>query len=171
MTIWTISGIFESTSDFWILLPVHTFRFVAPGLLIGSISCSLCAIRRQYEAEYGSKERSEGTRGQTGSRNMVTTQFLDSTTPTSYLTKCRPKYTTTSGFANTLQVWPRRLFTRVFRITANFTTFRTISGTFESTSGLWIVLLGHRFRFGAPGFLIESISSHLHAIRGQNRPE
>ena len=30
---------------FWILLPVHTFRFVAPCLLIGSISCSLCAIR------------------------------------------------------------------------------------------------------------------------------
>jgi len=47
----------------------------------------------------------------------------------------------------------------VFRITVNFTTFRTISGTFGSASSFWIVLSGHRFRSGAPGFLIESFSS------------
>jgi len=219
---------------------------------------------------------------------MAATRFSDSATPTSYLTKSRPKYTTTSGFANPLQVWPRRLVTRVFQITVNFTTFRallkvfpvselyyratdldtvhpvfllkaflvvhvrygdnagqnkakksvlgaleakpeveiwrrpvflterprlsicpkvaqstqllpvlqnhfrfyhddvlhaffritgnfatfrTISGTFVSTSGFWIVLPGHRFRFGAPGFLIESISSRLCALRRQYRPE
>jgi len=32
-----ITCIFESTSSFWILLPVHWFRFVAPGFLTGSI--------------------------------------------------------------------------------------------------------------------------------------
>ena len=59
----------------------------------------------------------------------------------------------------------------VFRFTINFTTFRTISGTFENTSGFWIVLSGHRFRFGAPSFLIESISSRRYAIPRQYRPE
>jgi len=67
---------------------------------------------------------------------MATTQFLNSSTPTFDLSKSRPKYTTTSGFANPLQFRSRRLFARVFRITVNFTTFRTISGTFENTSGL-----------------------------------
>jgi len=110
------------------------------------------------------KRASWGSRGQTGSRNMVAVCFTDSATPTSYLAKCRPKYTTTSGFANPLQVWPQRLFACIFRIAVNYTTFRTISGTFESISGFWVVLLGHRFRFGAPGFLIESISSRLCAI-------
>ena len=60
------------------------------------------------------KERPGGSRGQTGSRNMVATRFSDSATPTFDLSKSRPKYTTTSGFANPLQVWPRRLFIRVF---------------------------------------------------------
>ena len=73
------------------------------------------------------KEGPGGARGQTGSRNMAATRFFDSATPTSYLTsntsqclshtvtqfysvniKIRPKYTTISGFANLLQVWPRR---------------------------------------------------------------
>ena len=58
-----------------------------------------------------------------------------------------------------------------FQITVNFTTFRTTLGTFVSTSGFWTVLPGHRFRFGAPGFLIESISNRLCAIRRQYRPE
>jgi len=103
---------------------------------------------------------------------MAATRFSDSATKTVDLSKSRPKYTATSGFANTLQVWPRWIFTRVFRITINFTTFRTISGTFESTSGFWSVLPGYRFRFGAPGFVIESILAvHLrygdHA--GQNK--
>jgi len=69
------------------------------------------------------KEGPGGARGQTGSRNMAATRFFDSATPTSYLTfntsqclshtvtqfysvniKSRPKYTTTYGFANPLQV-------------------------------------------------------------------
>ena len=50
------------------------------------------------------KERLGGSRGQTGSRNMATTRFSDSATPTFDLFKSRPKYTTTSGFANALQV-------------------------------------------------------------------
>jgi len=68
------------------------------------------------------KEGPRGARGQTRSRNMAATRFLHSATPTSYLTfntsqclshtviqfysvniKSRPKYTTTSGFANPLQ--------------------------------------------------------------------
>jgi len=69
------------------------------------------------------KEGPGGARGQTGSRNMAATRFFDSATPTSYLTsdtsqclshtvtqfysvniKSRPKYMTTSFFANSLQV-------------------------------------------------------------------
>jgi len=65
---------------------------------------------------------------------MTATPFLDSATRTSYFIESRPKYTSTSGFANPLQVAPRQLFTSVFRITVNFTTFRSISGTLESTS-------------------------------------
>ena len=80
------------------------FRFCAPDVLIESISSRLCAIRRRYEAENGNKEHSEGARGQTGSRNMAATQFLDLATPTFDLNKSRPKYTTTSGFADPLQV-------------------------------------------------------------------
>ena len=72
------------------------------------------------------KERPGGCGGQTGSRNMAAIRFSDSATPSFNLTKSRPKYTTTSGFANPLQVWPRRLFTLVLRITVNFTTFRAL---------------------------------------------
>ena len=56
---------------------------------------------------------------------MAATQFLDSATPTFDWDKSMPKYTTTSGFADPLQVWPR-LFTFAFRITVNFTTFRAL---------------------------------------------
>ena len=72
--------------------------------------------------------RKKGSRGQTGSINMAATRFSDSATRTLNLSKSRPKYTTTSGFANLLQVWPRRLLTHVFRITVNFTTFRVLPG-------------------------------------------
>jgi len=48
-------------------------------------------------------------------------------------------------------VWPRRLVSRIFRITVNSTIFRTILGVFESTSGFWILLPVHRFRFVALG--------------------
>ena len=65
------------------------------------------------------------------------------------------------------QVWQRRLFTRVFRITVNCTTFRTISGTFESTSGFWTVLPGYRFRFGAPVFLLKAFLA-VHVRYGDN---
>ena len=116
------------------------------------------------------KKHPGGSSGQTGSRNMAATCFSDLAIPASYFSKSRPKYTTTSSFANPLQVWPRRLSTRVFRITINFTTFRTISGTFDSTFSFWTVLPGYRFGFGAHGFLIESISSRLCVIRRQYRP-
>jgi len=88
------------------------------------------AIGRPFGTKYDNidqnkaeKEGPGGARGQTGSRNMAATRFFDSATPTSYLTsnesqclshavtqfysvniKSRPKYTTTSGFANPLQV-------------------------------------------------------------------
>ena len=50
------------------------------------------------------KERPGGSRGQTGIRNIAATRFSGSATPTFDLFKSRPKYTTTSGFANPLQV-------------------------------------------------------------------
>ena len=50
------------------------------------------------------KERFGGSRAQTGSRNMAATRFSDSATPTCFKTKSRPKYTTTYGFADPLQV-------------------------------------------------------------------
>jgi len=53
----TISGIFESTSGFQHLLPVHRFRFLASVFLIGSISSRLSAIRQPYGPEYGKKGR------------------------------------------------------------------------------------------------------------------
>jgi len=86
LTFRTISGIFESTSGFWILLPVHRFRYVAPSFLIGNMSSRISAKRRPYGPENGKKERSWGCRGQTGSRNMAATWFFDSATPTSYST-------------------------------------------------------------------------------------
>jgi len=98
----TISGIFKSTSGFPLLFPVHRFRFVASVVLIGSISSRLSVIRQPYGPEYGKKGRPLGNRGETGSRNMSATHFSHSATPTSYLIKSRPKYTTTSGFANPL---------------------------------------------------------------------
>jgi len=82
----TISGILESTSGFWILLPFYKFRYVTPEFLIGRISSRLSAIRQPYGAENGKKERPGGCRGQTGSRNMAVTRFFDSATPTSYST-------------------------------------------------------------------------------------
>ena len=51
----TTSGIFESTSGFRLLLPVHRFRFVASVFLIGSISSRLSAIRQPYGPEYGKR--------------------------------------------------------------------------------------------------------------------
>jgi len=68
----TISGIFESTSGFRLLLPVHRFRFVASVFLIGSISSRMSAMRQLYGPEYGKKGRPPGDRGRTGSRNMAT---------------------------------------------------------------------------------------------------
>jgi len=50
------------------------------------------------------KERPGGSGGRTGSRNMAAIRFYDSATPNFNLSKSRPKYTTTSGFANPLQV-------------------------------------------------------------------
>jgi len=64
----------------------------------------LSAIRQPLEPEYGRKERFGGSSGETGSRNMAATRFSDSATPTFDLSESRPKYTTTSGFANPLQV-------------------------------------------------------------------
>jgi len=124
-----------------------------------------------------------GNSGKIGSRNMAPTRFLDLATPTSYSTsdtseclsrtvtkfwrvkiKSRPKYTTTSGLSATF-LW------RIFRIAVNLTTFRTISGIFENTSGFWILLPVHIFRYVAPSFLIGSMSSRLSAIRQQHGPK
>jgi len=149
----TISGIFESTFDFWILLKDHIIfckKHFYPSM------CVMAAIR----ARIPRKGASRGATGQTGSRNMAVTQFFDSATPTSYSTsntsewlsrtvmefyrvktKSRPEYTTTSCLT-------RRHFAKIFRITVNFTTFRTISSIFGSTSGFGILLPVHRFRFG-----------------------
>ena len=80
------------------------------------------------------------------------------------MTKSRPKYTTTSGLSATF-LW------RICRITVNLTTFRTISGIFETISGFWILLPVHIFRYFAPSFLIGSMSSRISAIRQPYGPE
>ena len=100
---------------------------------------------------------------------MAATRFSDSATPTFDLSKSRPKYTTTSGFCKPTSGLTTTTFYTRFSNYGHYTTFRTISGTFESTSGSRISL--HRFRFGAPVFLIESISSRLYAIRRQYKPK
>jgi len=92
---------------------------------------------------------------------MTATGFLTQRPRLSICPKVGQKYTTTSGLTTTT-------FARIFRITINFTTFRTVLGTFESTSGFWTVLPGYRFRFGAPSFLTESISCRPCAIYGDN---
>ena len=56
----TFSGIFESTSGFWILRPVYKFRFLEPDFLIGSIPCPKYAIRQPYGPENGKKRASRG---------------------------------------------------------------------------------------------------------------
>jgi len=121
-------------------------------------------MRQPYEPEYGRKERFAGSRGETGSRNMAATRFSDSATPTCVKIESRPKYTTTSGSTS-------MTFSRIFRKIVNFTTFQTISGTFESTSGFSIPLAVYRLRLVAPDFLIGSISNRLFAIRRPCGPE
>jgi len=79
---------------------------------------------------------------------MAVTRFSDLATPNSDLTKSRPKYTTTSGLTTT--------FLTHFRIKINFTAFRTILGTFESTSGFWIVLPGQDLDFLHPVFVYKA---------------
>ena len=104
-------GISDHCGHFWKYFqfinctPGPRFRFYAPGVLTESISSRLCAIRRQYEAEYGNKERSEDAKGQPGSRNMAAIRFSDSATTTFDLSKSRPKYTTTSDFEKTLKTY------------------------------------------------------------------
>ena len=84
----------------WILL--HTLRGRSRGLR--NTFGRLPATWQPYEPENGRKERSGGSRGETGIRNMAATRFSDSATPTFDFSESRPKYTTTSGFANPLQV-------------------------------------------------------------------
>ena len=83
-------------------------------------------------------------------------------------------FVTTSGFANLLPLWPRRLFD------ANFLIIENISGHFGPFPALLKVLpvsefyfcsTLHRFRVVAHGFLIGSISSCLYAIRRPYGPE
>jgi len=95
---------------------------------------------------------------------MAATRFSDSATPTCDKIESRPKYTTTSGLTSTT-------FSRIFRKIVNFTTFPTISGTLESTSGFRIPLPIYRLRLVAPDFLIGSISNRLSAIRRPYGPE
>jgi len=78
--------------------------FFALGFVTGNIYGRLSATWQPDEPKYGRKERFGSSRGETGSRNMAATHFSDSATPTFDLSESRPKYTTTSGFANPLQV-------------------------------------------------------------------
>jgi len=105
------------------------------------------------------KECPGNATGQTESWNITSTRFFDSATSYStvkqYLVASR-NFVTTSGCANLLPVWLRRVcFGANFLIVANFTTFRTISDTFVSISGFRILLPVHSFRLVAPDFLIE----------------
>ena len=78
--------------------------FFALGFVTGNIYGRLSATWQPDQPKYGRKERFGSSRGETGSRNMAATRFSDSATPTFDLSESRPKYTTTSGFANPLQV-------------------------------------------------------------------
>ena len=86
---------------FPVLLSIYRPGFFALGFVAGNISSRLSAIKQQYEQEYGRKERFEGSRAQTGSRNMAATRFSDSATPTGVKIESRPKYRTTSGLTPT----------------------------------------------------------------------
>ena len=95
---------------------------------------------------------------------MAATRFSDSETPNSDLLKSRPKYTTTSGLTTTT-------FLDHF---SDKNKFHGISDHFGHLCKYFRFLSctsGPIFRFGAPGFLNESISSRLCAIRRQGRPE
>jgi len=89
---------------------------------------------------------------------MAATRFSDSATPNSDLTKSRPKYFRFDDDD----------FTHVF---SDKNEFHSISGIFESTSGVSIVLPGQDLHFFAPDVLTECISSRLCAIHRQCRPE
>ena len=161
----TISGTFVSTSGFWIVLLGHIFRPDAADFVVGSISNRLSAILQPYTGQNTAKRSLPGA--------LEAKPEVEIWRRPVFLTQ-RPRISIWPKVGQSTQllpVWRRRLFTCVFRITVNFTAFRRISGTFESTSGFWTVLMGYRFKFGALGFLIESISSRLCAIRRQCRRE
>jgi len=79
-------------------------------------------------------------------------------------TKSRPEYTTTSCFT-------RRHFTRIFRITVNFTTFRTISSFLEVLPVSEFYFRFTDFDLVAPGCLTGSISNRLSAIQQPYGPD
>jgi len=126
------------------------YDIVAPNFLIGSISNHLSAIQQPYGPEYGKKERPAGTTGQTGSRNMVATRFLDSATPTFwppihhsvYLAPLRSFSELTSKVGQSTQLLlvmriyfqfdhDDDFFSGIFRIIVNFTAFRAHSNYFR----------------------------------------
>ena len=95
MTVLPVSELYFRATDLDLVYPVFLLKAVL-------------AVHVRYgdnaSQNKAKKERPEGFSGQTGSRNMAATRFSDFATPTFDLTKSRPKYTTTSGFANPLQV-------------------------------------------------------------------
>jgi len=93
------------------VLPVSELYFratdldlVHPVLLLKAFLAVYVRYRNNTGQNKAKKEHPGCSRSQTGSRNMAATRFSDSATPTFDFFKSRPKYTTTSGFANRLQV-------------------------------------------------------------------
>ena len=163
-----------STSCLWILHLVQRFRLIAPRFFTGSISSHPSVIQRPYGPEYG-KNECPGV-----ATDLILTQWppppiWPSVHYTGQVVRVAShSFVTTSGFANLLPLWPRRLFD------ANFLIIENISGHFGPFPALLKVLpvsefyfcsTLHRFRVVAHGFLIGSISSCLYAIRRPYEPE
>jgi len=112
---------------------------------------------RDNTGQNKAKKRPEGSRGQTGSRNMAATRFSDSASPIYDLTKSRRKYTTTSGLTTTFLTHFSDK-NKFHCISDHFLHFGKYFRFLNCTSG-------SRFRLCAPDVLTESISSRLCAIR------
>jgi len=150
---------------------------------MGSMYNRICAIRQPYGPKCGKKERHRALEAkpevEIWRRPEFSTQqprlpiwppihrsvYLAPLPSFRELSPTVDQSTTTSGLTRTT------FLSSTFSITVNLTTFRTVLGIFENTSGFWILLPVHRFRFVAPDLYIGSMYSRLCAIRRPNGPE
>ena len=186
----TISGIFESTSGFWFLLPVHRFRFIAPGFRAASTFSRLSAIRQPYGQKIAKRNVPGALQAKPEVEIWRRPDFLTQPprlpirppihksvylSPLRSFRELKSKVGQSTQLLPVLQIYLRfdhdDFFRNFFRIIVNLTIFRTFSDIFETTSGFWILLPVHKCRYVAPSFLIRSMSSRISAIRQPHGPE